>query len=42
MYNTVEPVLSGHPLLCGQLPKSRKLCPLIIVIFTPIKRFTLY
>ena len=40
---TVEPVLSGtalsgHPLLSGQLSKSRKLCPFIIVIFTSIKR----
>ena len=39
---TVEPalsgtVLSGHPLLSGQLSKSRKLCPLIIVILTSIK-----
>ena len=42
MYNTVEPVLSGHPLLSGQLPKSRKLCSfIIIVIFTSIKRFTI-
>ena len=36
---TVEPVLSGtvfsgHPVLSGQLSKSRKLCPLIIVILT--------
>ena len=31
-------VLSGHPLLSGQLSKSRKLCPLIIVILTSIKR----
>ena len=40
---TVEPVLrgtvlSGHPLLSGQLSKFRKLCPLIIVILTSIKR----
>ena len=40
---TVEPVLSGtvlsgHPLLSGQLSKSRNLCPLIIVIWTSIKR----
>ena len=43
MSNTVKPVLSGtvlsgHPLLGGQLSKSRKLCPLIIVIFSSIKR----
>ena len=41
--NTVEPVLSGpvlsgHPLLSGQLSKSRKLLPLITVILTSIKR----
>ena len=41
--NTVEPVLSGtvlsgHPLLSGQLLKSRKLCLLIIVILSSIKR----
>ena len=41
--NTVEPVLSGtvlsgHPLLSGQLSKSRKLLPLITVILTCIKR----
>ena len=41
--STVEPVLSGtvlsgHPLLNGQLSKSQKLCPLIIVILTSIKR----
>ena len=40
---TVEPVLSGpvlssHPLLSGQLSKSRKLLPLITVILTSIKR----
>ena len=40
---TVEPVLSGtilsgHPLLSGQLSKSQKLCPLIIVILTSIKQ----
>ena len=35
---TVEPVLSGHPLLSGQLSKSRKLVPLITVILTSIKR----
>ena len=35
---TAEPVLSGHPLLSGQLSKPRKLCPLIIVILTSIKR----
>ena len=41
---TVEPVLSGtvlsgHPLLSGQLSKSRKLCTLLIIIvnFTSIK-----
>ena len=34
----VEPVLSSHPLLSGQLSKSRELCPLIIVILTSIKR----
>ena len=32
------PVLSGHPLLSGQLSKSRKLLPLITVILTSIKR----
>ena len=32
------PVLSGHPLLSGQLSKSRKLFPLITVILTSIKR----
>ena len=32
------PVLSGHPLLSGQLSKSRKLVPLITVILTSIKR----
>ena len=43
MYNTVEPVLSSHPLLSGQLPNSRKLCPFIIkVVLTSIKRLTLY
>ena len=31
------PVLSGHPLLSGQLSKSRKLLPLITVILTSIK-----
>ena len=41
--STVEPVLSGpvlsgHPLLSGQLSKSRKLLPLITVILTSIKR----
>ena len=41
--STVEPVLSGtvlsgHPLLSGQLSRSRKLCPFIIVILTSIKR----
>ena len=41
--HTVEPVLSGpvlsgHPLLSGQLSKSRKLFPLITVILTSIKR----
>ena len=41
--HTVEPVLSGpvisgHPLLSGQLSKSRKLLPLITVILTSIKR----
>ena len=41
--NTVEPVLSGpvlsgHPLLSGQLSKSRKLLPLITVNLTSIKR----
>ena len=36
--STVEPVLSGHPLLNGQLSKSRKLLPLIIVVLTCIKR----
>ena len=40
---TVEPVLSGtvlsgHPLLSGQLSKSRKLLPLFTVILTCIKR----
>ena len=39
----VEPVLSGtvlsgHPPLSGQLSKSRKLCPFILVILTSIKR----
>ena len=34
--------LSGHPLLSGQLSKSRKLCPLIIVILTSIKRSPLW
>ena len=38
IYVTVEPVLSGHPLLSGQLSKSRKLLPLITVILTSIKR----
>ena len=43
VYTTVEPVLSGtllsgHPLLSGQLSKSRKLFPLITVILTFIKR----
>ena len=32
------PVVSGHPLLSGQLSKSRKLLPLITVILTSIKR----
>ena len=32
-----DTVLSGHPLLSGQLPKSRKLLPLITVILTYIK-----
>ena len=32
------PVLSGHPLLSGQLSKSRKLLPLITVILTSINR----
>ena len=32
------PVLSGYPLLSGQLSKSRKLLPLITVILTSIKR----
>ena len=32
------PVLSGHPLLSGQLSKSRKLLPLITVILTSTKR----
>ena len=41
--DAVEPVLSGtvlsgHPLLSGQLSKSRKLLPLITVILTCIKR----
>ena len=40
--STVEPVLSvpvlsSHPLLSGQLSKSRKLLPLITVILTSIK-----
>ena len=40
---TVEPVLSGtvlsgHPLLSGQLSKFRKSCSLIIVILSSIKR----
>ena len=40
---TVEPVLSGtvlsgHPLLSGQLSKSRKLLPLITIILTCIKQ----
>ena len=36
--SSVEPVLSGHPLLNGQLSKSQKLLPLIIVVLTCIKR----
>ena len=32
------PVVSGHPLLSGQLSKSRKLLPLITVTLTSIKR----
>ena len=34
---TVEPVLSNHPLLSGQLSKSRKLLHLITSILTSIK-----
>ena len=33
-----DPVLSSHPLLSGQLSKSRKLLLLITVILTSIKR----
>ena len=41
--SSVEPVLngtvlSGHPVLSGQFPESRKLIPLITLILASIKR----